>query len=164
MQCLFNGTLRIWRLNFTTLTHLPQCCIYASVSLVSIGSDNGLPPGRRQAIIWTNADILSIGPQGTYFNEILFEIQIFSFKKMRLNMSSAKWWPFCPGGYELRQHKPMINEPPDPMPVAHNTVIYVYTEKNQIKMGMYGKDCKEKHVLKREDGFSHISQSCWLIL
>ena len=27
-----------------------------------------------------------------------FEIQIFSFKKMRLNMSLAKWRPFCPGG------------------------------------------------------------------
>ena len=26
-----------------------------------IGSDNGLSPGRRQAIIWTNAGILLIG-------------------------------------------------------------------------------------------------------
>ena len=64
--------------------------MYAAMNLVSIGSDNGLSPGRRQAIISTNADILSIRPQGTYFNEILFDIQIFSFKKMRLNMSSAK--------------------------------------------------------------------------
>ena len=31
----------------------------------------------------------------TYFNEILFEIQIFSFSKMRLNMSSTKWRSFC---------------------------------------------------------------------
>ena len=69
---------------------------------VSIGSDNGLSPGRRQAIILTNADILSIGPQGTYFSEILFEIQVFSFKKTRLNMSSAKWRLFCPGGNELK--------------------------------------------------------------
>ena len=51
----------------------------------------------HQAIIWTSADILSIRPEGTYFNEILFEIQIFSFKKTRLNMSSSKWQPFCPG-------------------------------------------------------------------
>ena len=29
-------------------------------------------------------------PQGTHFNEILFEIQKFSFKKMHLKMSSAK--------------------------------------------------------------------------
>ena len=52
-----------------------------------------LLPGHNQAIIWTNADIQSIRPQGTYFNEILFEIQILSFKKMHLNMSAVKWWP-----------------------------------------------------------------------
>ena len=33
------------------LTHLPQCRIYALVNLVSIGSDNGLSPIQRQAII-----------------------------------------------------------------------------------------------------------------
>ena len=31
-------------------------------NLTIIGSDNGLLPGRRQAIIWTNAGILIIGP------------------------------------------------------------------------------------------------------
>ena len=83
-------------------THLPLVPhIYASVNWVNIVSDNGLSPGRRQAIIWNNADILSIRPPGTHFNEILFEINLFSFKKMRLNMSSAKLWPFCPGEDEL---------------------------------------------------------------
>ena len=64
------------------LTHLPiyKCRIYASMNQVSIGSDNGLSPGRHQGIILTSADILSIRPQGKYFNEILFEIQIFSFR------------------------------------------------------------------------------------
>ena len=62
-----------------------------------IGSDNGLSPGRRQAIIWTNAGILSIGPLGTNFSENLIEILTFSFKKMRLNVSPAKWRPFCLG-------------------------------------------------------------------
>ena len=33
----------------------------------------------------------------TYFNEILFEIEIFSFKQMRLNMSFAKWRPSVQG-------------------------------------------------------------------
>ena len=47
-----------------------------------IGSDNGLSPGRRQAIIWTNAGILFIGPSGTNFNEISIEIRTFSFKKI----------------------------------------------------------------------------------
>ena len=46
-----------------------------------IGADNGLEPGRRQAIILTNAGILLIGPLGTNFNEILVEIHTFSFRK-----------------------------------------------------------------------------------
>ena len=65
--------------------------------LTTIGSDNGLSPGRHQTIIWTNAGILSIGHLGTNFSEILIEVKIFSFKKMRLKVSSAKWRPFCLG-------------------------------------------------------------------
>ena len=71
--------------------------IYASVQPTSMGSDNGLSPVRRQVIIWINAAILSIRPQWTYFSETLFKIRKFSFKKMHLNMSSAKWRPFCLG-------------------------------------------------------------------
>ena len=52
--------------------------------LAIIGSDDGLSPGRRQAIIWTNAGILLIGPLGTNFNENLIEIYAFPFKKMHL--------------------------------------------------------------------------------
>ena len=62
--------------------------------LTIIGSDNGLSPERRQAIISTNAGILSIGPLGTNFSEILIEIQSSSLKKIRLNMSSAKCCSF----------------------------------------------------------------------
>ena len=58
------------------------------------GSDNSLSPGRRQAIIQTNAGILLIGPLGTNFSEILSEIHIFSFKKIHLKLSSAKLRPF----------------------------------------------------------------------
>ena len=65
--------------------------------LTTIGSDNGLSPDRRQAIIWTNARLLLIGPLGTNFSEILIGIQTFSFKKMHLKMSSAKWRPLCLG-------------------------------------------------------------------
>ena len=60
-----------------------------------IGSDNGLSPGRRQAIIWTNAGILLIGPLGTNFSEFLIVIHAFSFSKLHLEMASAKWRPFC---------------------------------------------------------------------
>ena len=63
--------------------------------LTTIGSDNGLSPGRRQAIIRTNAGIFLIGPLGTNFNEILVEIRIFSFKKVGFKVSSANWRPFC---------------------------------------------------------------------
>ena len=66
-------------------------------NLTIIGPDNGLSPGRRQAIIWTNAGILLIGAWGTYFSEILIGIHTFSFNKMHLKMSSAKWRPFCFG-------------------------------------------------------------------
>ena len=58
------------------------------------GSDNGLSPGRPQAIIWTNAEMLLIWPLGTYFSEMLSEIQTFSLKKIRLKMSSVKCCPF----------------------------------------------------------------------
>ena len=67
-----------------------------------IASDKGLSRGRRQAIIWTNAGILLIWTLGTNFNEILIEVHTFSFKKMHLKMSSAKWRPFCLGLNVLR--------------------------------------------------------------
>ena len=62
--------------------------------LTIIGSDNGLSPGRRQAIIWTNDGILLIRPWGTNFSEIVIGNQIFSLKKIRLKMSSAKCCSF----------------------------------------------------------------------
>ena len=77
------------------LTHWGRETHICVGKLTIIASDNGLPPGRRQAIIWSNAGILLIGPLGTNFNEILIEIHTLSFKKMHLKMSSAKWRPFC---------------------------------------------------------------------
>ena len=53
----------------------------------------------------------SIGPLGTYFSEILIEILTFSFKKMRLNVSSAKWRPFCLGLSELTVHLGNLSSP-----------------------------------------------------
>ena len=49
--------------------------------LTIIVSYNGLSPGRHQAIIWTNARLLSIETLGTNFSEILSEIHMFSFNK-----------------------------------------------------------------------------------
>ena len=70
--------------------------IYVS-NLTIIGSDNGLSPGQHQAIIWTNAGISLTGPLRTNFSVIFIEIHIFSFKKMYLEIPSAKWRPFCLG-------------------------------------------------------------------
>ena len=70
---------------------------YASVNLVSSGPDNGLSPIRRQAIIETNAGLLSIGPLETNFSSIVIKIHIFSLTKMHLQISFAKRRPFCPG-------------------------------------------------------------------
>ena len=58
--------------------------------LITIGSDNGLSPDRRQAIIWNNAGILSTVSLGTNFSEISVAILAFSFKKMWLKVSRAK--------------------------------------------------------------------------
>ena len=53
------------------LTHWGRVTHICVSNLAIIGSDNGLSPGRYQAIIWTNAGILSIGPLGTNFSDIL---------------------------------------------------------------------------------------------
>ena len=77
--------------------------MYASLKWVIIGSDNGLSPVRHQNVIWTNAGILLTGPWGTNFSELLIGIQTLSFKKLHLNMSSAKWRLFCRGLNILRR-------------------------------------------------------------
>ena len=79
------------------LTHWGRVMHICVNRLTSIGPYNGLSPGPRQPIIWTNAGILLIGPLVTNFSEILIEIITFSFKEIRLKVSSAKRQPFCPG-------------------------------------------------------------------
>ena len=54
----------------------------ASVNKAIIGIDNGLSSDRRQAIIWTDAGILLIGPLGTNFSDIVIKIYEFSLKKI----------------------------------------------------------------------------------
>ena len=96
----------MYDLSFHVCCRTPNCDVYLThwgrvthicvSKLTIIGSDSGLSPGRRQAIIWISAIILLIGFLGTNFSHILIRIQTFSFKKMQLK-SSAKWRPFCPG-------------------------------------------------------------------
>ena len=105
MSELWHSTLQIRKWNYsyyagvltTCLTHWGRVTHICVGNLTIIDPDNGLSPGRRQAIIWTNAWILLIGPLGTNSSEILVGIQTFSFKKMHFKMSSPKWRPFCLG-------------------------------------------------------------------
>ena len=98
---------------YKLLTHWGRVTHICVGKQTNIGSDNGLSPGRRQAIIWTNAGILLIGPLGTNFSEISIKILTFSFTKMRLKVSSAKWRPFCLGLNVLRNPKWAITEAAD---------------------------------------------------
>ena len=104
--CMIFRTIRVITL-FAALTHWGRVTHICVGKLTIIGSDNGLSPGRRQALIWTNAGILLIGPLGTNFSDILIRIQTFSFKKMLLKMSSAKWRPICLG-LNVLTHLPLV--------------------------------------------------------
>ena len=101
-----NDGLAYWciyaSLRLNELTHWGRATHICISKLTIIGSDNDLSPGRRQAIIWTNDGILLIGHLGTNFSEILSKIHTFSFKKMQLKTSSAKWRPFYLGLNELK--------------------------------------------------------------
>ena len=70
---LLTGLILIpaWISNYIHWGRVTHICVN---KLTIIGSNNGLSPGRRQALIWTNAGILLIGPLGTNFSEILIEI------------------------------------------------------------------------------------------
>ena len=72
------------------LTHWGRVTRICVIKLTIIGSDNGLSPGQRQAIIWINDGMLLIWPLRTQFSEILIKIHIFSFMKMLLKMSFGK--------------------------------------------------------------------------
>ena len=72
--------------------------------LTIIGSDKSSSPGRHQAIIWTNVGIMLIAPLGNNSNDIRFDIHIFPFKKIHLNMSSVKLRSFWLGLNVLITH------------------------------------------------------------
>ena len=98
IACLVRITLHtlsppLW-IRRCVLTHWGRVTHQCVGNLTIIGSDNGLSPGRRQAITWTNVGILLIRPLATNFSERLIEIHTFSFKKIHLKMWSGKWRPF----------------------------------------------------------------------
>ena len=94
-KCLMNtGHGYIPWVQMSDMPHLRQHIeawwhIYASVNWITICSSNSLSPVRCQAITRTSADLLSIETLVTNFNEIRFKIQLFSFMKLSLKVSSA---------------------------------------------------------------------------
>ena len=77
----------------TSLTHWGRVTHICVSDLTIIGSDNGLSPGRRQAIIWTNAGILLIGPSGTNLSEILIFV-VISFEQLT-SVELTRGFAFC---------------------------------------------------------------------
>ena len=70
---------------------------FESVNWVSIGWGNDLSTIRREAIIWTNADLLSIGPLQK--NSVQFESKYDTFYSWKcIWKCRLKWQPFCPRG------------------------------------------------------------------
>ena len=120
------------------LSHWGRVTHICDSKLTIIGLDNGLSPGRRQAIIWTNAGILLTRTIGTNFSEISSEIHAVSFKKMHLKMSSAKCRPCCLSPSVLKHgfvHPNYgINESicSRLIPPTTNDTVIAYTRKNAI--------------------------------
>ena len=74
------------------LTHRGLVTHTCVSKLTILGSDNGLSPGRRQAIIWTTAGILLAEHLGQTSMNIQSKFIHFNSRK-----SIGKWWPFCLG-------------------------------------------------------------------
>ena len=82
------------------LTHWVRVMHKCISKIIIIGSDDGLSPGRHQAIIWTIAGIFSLGPLGTKFSGILIKIHTFSLQKNAFEnvfwkMAAILSWPWC---------------------------------------------------------------------
>ena len=76
--------------------HLNQCFIIVNwTNRRSTLQSNCIQNFHSRKCIWTNTVLLSIGPIGTNFSQIICKIQTFSFKKMHLKISPEKCWPFC---------------------------------------------------------------------
>ena len=142
-----------------TLTHWGRVTHICVSKRTIIGSDNGLSPSRRQAIIWTNAGILLIGPSGKILSENLIEIHTFSFTKMHFKMPSGKWWSCCLGLNVLTLPWRAIEFFMQTRSILNNKSADVL-----VPWVTWGLDYKEKSIPKihmREQEFSNMA-SDWL--
>ena len=79
LESIYSRQMKPW-LALCILTHWDRVTHICVSKLSSIGSDNGLSLGQRQATIWTIAGILSIGPLGTSVESQLKFIHFHSIK------------------------------------------------------------------------------------
>ena len=125
-----------------TLTHSGRVAHICVGNLTIIGSNNGLSPDRRQAIIWTNAGISLIGPYGANFSEILIEILTFPLKnafenvvcEMTAILSRPQWvncvmWMSHVYSHIMQEFNCwvfwIINHPLDPCERGYSTLDYL---------------------------------------
>ena len=79
------------------LTHRGQVTFICFSKLCFICPDNGSSPIRHKPLSGSSLIGSSlIRPIGTHFSEFRIKMKQYSFKKMSLKRSSAKWRPFCP--------------------------------------------------------------------
>ena len=93
--------------------------------LTIIGSDNGLSPGRRQAIIWTNAGIFLNPTLWTNFSETLIEIHTFSLKKINA------FEKVCEMAAILSRPQSMFRQTNDSQMITKWDKIYLFTNIQQ---------------------------------
>ena len=93
----------------------------------SLGSDNGLSPGRRQAIIWTNAIInwtLRNKHQWNFNQNSYIFIQENAFEMVVWKMPAILSRPQCVKRHTNHHHRTSVAHP-SPLPIAFPIYIYI---------------------------------------
>ena len=73
------------------LVQFPIRAIYASVNYILYNLYNGMS-FRRQVVIWTNADPLSIGPIGTNIDQFAIKISNVAVEEMWSKFVAVSVW------------------------------------------------------------------------
>ena len=96
--CKLEGHRQLFA-NIIILTHWGRVTHICVSELTVIGSDNGLSPGRRQAIMWTNDGILLIRPlnklQWNFIRNSNISIQQNALENVVCEMASILSRPQC---------------------------------------------------------------------
>ena len=100
----------IARLSKSISTHWGRATHICVGNLTIIGSDNGLAPDRRQAIIWTNAGILLIGPLriNVFIQENAFENVVWKMRPFYLGLNVLRYVGKIDHQYQSTSVRPLI--------------------------------------------------------